>query len=116
MTSYEKDTILTFKRGAVSLCVASTTGTNIAASLEIAGHVAKVSGRGKVLYINTVQTERQLGAQIRRHIDKGYSSEKPDPRITYLTSQPGVLDSMGKQVYRILESGVRFVIINALEF
>jgi hypothetical protein len=116
MTSYEKETILSFKRGAVSLCLATTTGANIVASLEIAGHIAKVAERGKVLFINTVQTERQLASEIRRNIDKDYSAEKPDPRITYLSSPPGLLNSLGKQIRRMLDTGIRFIVINSLEF
>jgi len=116
MTSYEKEMILSFKRGAVSLCLASTTGANIVASLEIAEHIAKTSERGKVLYINTVQTERQLASEIRSHIDKDYSAEKSDSRITYLSSPPGLLNSLGKQIRRMLDTGIRFIVINSLEF
>ncbi len=116
MTQYEKDMILSIKRGAVSICQASSTGENIIASLEIAEHIAKDSERGKVLYINTVQTERQLASEIRKHISKDYTAEKSDPRLTYLSSAPGLLASLGKQIRRILDSGVKFIIINSLEF
>lgn len=116
MTQYEKDSICSAKRGMVGLCLATSTGANIISSLEIAEHIGKTMERGKVLYINTVQTERQLASEIRKHVSKSYSKENADPRITYLTSSPGLLSSMGKQITRILESGIRYVIINSLEF
>ncbi len=53
------------EQGTLSVCVTHSTGRNIALSLKASEHIAKNTELGNVLYINTVQTSRQLGASIR---------------------------------------------------
>src|SRR5258708_2590025 len=104
------------RRGVVTLCLSASTGENITQSLLVAERIAKKLHRGTVLYLNTVGPRRQLSADIRRHVRKDYTPKNPDPEISYLTCVAGVLNSLEAEIRSRLESGVRFIVINSLEF
>ncbi|MDP4220055.1 MAG: hypothetical protein Q8916_13110 [Bacteroidota bacterium] len=119
MTTYEIEILSSIKRGAVSLFMGNSTGTNITDSLRVAREIAHTLGRGKVLYINTVQTKRQLSASVAKlagNPEKTQNILTSDPNILYLTSVAGMLSSMEEFVRKALDRGVKFIIINSLEF
>jgi len=71
---------------------------------------------GKVLYLNTAHSGRQLATEIRKKIWSDYSAKNPDPRITYMHCPSGTLNGLEKDIRMQLANGVRFIIINSLEF
>ena len=124
MNNYDLETVSAMKRGAVMLCLGSSTGSNITGSLEAAHRISQTLGRGKVLYINTVQTKRQLAAKVRsveeaRSSDAKVGSAEPESgidQIEYMTSEAGMLSGMGRVITNSIRRGVKFIIINSLEF
>src|SRR5689334_11673389 len=98
MKQEEIDMIAHAKRGVLTLCIGTNTGENIAFSLAVAEQIGKTLNRGKVLYLNTVHTERQLASEIRKRINPDYSVKNSDPRITYLTCAGGTLNTMDDAV------------------
>ena len=116
MEHKEIDMIAHSKRGVITLCLSPSTGANITGSLLVAGRIAKELKRGKVLYLNTVHTRRQLAGEIRKYISEDHSTIKPDPRISYMSCVAGTLNSLDGDIRTHLAGGVRFIIINSLEF
>src|SRR5579872_5960802 len=102
--------------GTLSVCVTYSTGRNLALSLKTAEYIAKSTEQGNVLYINTVQTSRQLGASIRRHANPEFTSETEDARIVYESTPSGLLlDDMDELEHYLDSERVRYVIINCWE-
>src|SRR5689334_7171901 len=116
MNTYEIETLSALKGGALTLCLGSSTGANITGSLQVAHEIAYTLGRGKVLYINTVQTKRQLAASVRKMEKSGVAEEENKTEIEYLTSTTGALSELKELIRKYLERGVRFILINSLEF
>jgi len=117
MNTYEIETLSAMKRGAVTLCLGSSTGANIKGSLQVADEIARVIKRGKVLYLNTIQTKRQISDGFRKMLGlKIKESAKPNDQIHCITTTVGHLANFEDAVVKSLQTGVRFVIINSLEF
>lgn len=104
------------RRGIITLCIGDHTGGNIIFSLKLAEEIAAIQKRGKVLYLNTVQSQRQLAGEIRKHVSKEYSSTKAQEDISYLHCPSGKLNSMERDIRKHLERGIKFIILNSLEF
>jgi hypothetical protein len=104
------------EQGTLSVCVTYSTGRNIALSLKAAEHIAKKTELGNVLYINSVQTSRQLGASIRRYANPDFTSETEDSRIIYESAPAGMLmDDMEEHEHYLESERVKYVIINCWE-
>src|ERR1700676_3253904 len=73
MKQEEIDMLAHAKRGVLTLCLGHTTGENIIVSLAVTEQIAKTLNRGKVLYLNTAQSGRQLATEIRKKIQSDYS-------------------------------------------
>jgi hypothetical protein len=117
MNTYNLNQFTSLKRGALTLCIGKQTGENIIRSVQAAEYLAKKTNSGPVLYINTIQTSRQLGASIRSAANPKYSSEASDPAITYYTSAPGLLSGYKGQIEQMIESAnIKTLIINSLDF
>lgn len=116
MKQIEIDMLAESKKGLLTMCVGTGTGENIITSLQVAEKMAELDETANILYINTVMTPRQLGSEIRRHIDSDYSSETPNPQIRHVTLQPGKLNNAEIEIRTELGKGVRYIIVNSLEF
>jgi hypothetical protein len=117
MNTHDIASIAMLKKSGLTVCVSESTGTNIALSIRTAEHIAKTSAQGNVLYINTVQTSRQLASSIRAHADPEFSEMTKDPRITYESSPYGlILDEKYHYEAQIAKREITYVIINSWEF
>jgi hypothetical protein len=104
------------EEGTLSVCITDSTGRNIALSLRAAEHIATDGEKGKVLYINTVQTSRQLGSSIRRHANPDYTADTEDSTVIYETVPSGLLMDEEDELSAHLKSGeIQYVIINCWE-
>ena len=109
MKEQEVEMIAHAKKGVLSLCLGHKTGDNIVFSLNVAERIAKTLKRGKVLYINTVHSERQLASEIRKHIDKKNTVKKLDPLIRYETCDGGTLNTMNDMVETQIAKGFKYI-------
>ncbi|MEP7233738.1 MAG: hypothetical protein ABI778_00450, partial [Ignavibacteriota bacterium] len=105
------------ERGKITLCMGEETGSNISASLLAAAALAREPRTGPVLYLNTIQTPRQLGMTIRSGIDSHYTSEKKDSRLRFYSVEPGLFSGESWAIERLIEeTKATTIIINSLDF
>ncbi len=117
MTTTDLESITNLKIGGVTACVGPKTGLNVICSLQVAEHLARETGKGNVLYINTVQPDQFLYSSIRKHINKEFSIKTNDKRITYETSVLGLITADKDNLNNLItENQIKFVIINSWEF
>jgi hypothetical protein len=104
------------RQGGLTLCMGEETGENITRSLAAAAALSRNLAHGPVLYINTIQTSRQLGNTMRAEIDPGFSSAKANPNLFFFTAPPGMLSSNSDRVEQFMEElGPKTIIINSLD-
>ena len=117
MITTDLEAITNVRIGGVTACVGPKTGVNIICSLQIAEHLARKTEKGNVLYINTVQPDQFLYSSIRKHVNKEFSIQTNDKRITYETSVMGLLNADKEHLNTLItENQIKYVIINSWEF
>src|SRR5438105_698041 len=121
MKTLEKTTYPDFEREAVNLVVGQTIGRNILAGIRHGYDISR-SGEGNVLYINTVQTHKQLDRSMNQVLGPGseeiteWYNRREKPAIFFETILHGaVADHQALIEEYVQYKNVTTIIINSWE-
>ncbi len=111
-----------FEREAVNIVLGESIGSNVFSGIRHGASITRSGEYGNVLYINTVQTSRQLGESIRKVLGAETKFGEKDKVNTGMSMYFETIHrgEVPRKAYDILEyvkwKGVKTIIINSWEF
>jgi len=114
----QQNSNFTFCKGGLTLCIGESMGTNAVLSMRQAYRMAESRRFGRVMFLNTFQSNWKLEETGRRSIDKHFSIKGYDGPMTIACSTIGEMANKRHDIIPFFDAAdpVKVVIINSWEF